>query len=38
MLHREKVLAEIMELLRKATDRDLGVVLAFVQSMIRKEK
>ncbi len=38
MLHREKVLAEIMELLRKATDRDLGVVLAFVRHMIRKGK
>lgn len=38
MLHREKVLAEIMALLSKAGDRELRIVLAFVRQLIRKEK
>ena len=38
MLHREKVLEQIVGLLGKAEDRELRIVLAFVSRLLRKEK
>jgi len=38
MLHREKLLERIVELLSKAGDRELRIVLVFVCKLMQKEK